>query len=446
MAAAAPKLTTREQVAWLPRLQAERDNVLAALRYWCDVRDGGQALTLVIALSGMSMVLGDTSEVIVDLLGQALAAADGTPVNEDLRTVGEVLYRVSRDMRADGDKVKLAHDDLADRVESLDPVSQPMVGLLRMVYGFFLDDRPRLNRYIDEAMASGDEWLTAATWMLRASLAENDGDHATQSTAAEEALRRFRSLGERWGLSSTLRVIGSARVLDGDLDGGAAAYAEAMAALKELGSRDDEFQLRLQLADLVARRGDLAGAHENYEAALALAKTDSWGLNEVIVLGSFALFEATAGDIARAGELVAAARSRMGEATSNSQLRHHLRVGVESAGALIAIAEGNVALAAERAAIAYSSAVSVSDMPLVAIAGGACVELALARGNPARAAELLGATAVVRGSEDPTSVQFRRVTERLRAVLGDAEFDVRYNTGRALSRDSALPFLDPAGQ
>jgi predicted ATPase/DNA-binding SARP family transcriptional activator len=444
MAEAAPKLTTRDQVAWLPRLQAERDNILAALRYWCDVRDGGQALTLVVALSGMTMVLGDNSEVIVDLLGQALAAADGRPADEDLRTVGEVLYRVSRDMRTDGGKLKLERDDLTDRVEALDPARQPLVGLLRMVYGFFLDDRPRLDRYIDEALAAGDEWLTAATWMLRASLAENDGDHATLTAAAEEALRRFRALGERWGLSSTLRVIGGVRVLDGDLDGGAAAFTEALTSLKELGSRDDEFQLRLQLADLVARRGDLAQAHDNFEAALTQAKTDGWGLNEVIVLGSFALFEATSGDMARARELTAAARLRIAETAANPQLRQHLSVSVEAAGALVAIADGDLALAAERAAAAYSSAVFVSDMPLLAVAATAGVELAVARGNPSRAAELLGAAAVVRGSEDLTSVQFRGAAGRLRAALGDAEYEACYQRGRALPRASALPFLDPA--
>jgi hypothetical protein len=83
-------------------------------------------------------------------------------------------------------------------------------------------------------------------------------------------------------------------------------------------------------------------------------------------------------------------------------------------------------------------------MPLLAIAATACVELALARGNPARAAELLGAATVVRGGEDLTSVQFRCAAERLRADLGDAEFEACYNRGRALPRDSALPFLDPA--
>jgi predicted ATPase len=446
-AAVMPRLMTRDQVAWLPGITAERNNIFAALRYWCDQRAGDQALTLAISLSGLAMVLGEGDAEVADWLGQALAAASGGPVEEDLHTVGEVLYRVSRHMRTDGEQ--LAPDELTERVEALDPARHPLVGLLRIIYGFFLDDhadRTRLERYIEEAIAVGDEWLTAATWMLRASLAENDGDHARQSAAAEEALRRFRVLGERWGLSGTLRVIGNVRVLDGDLDGGAAAFSEALTLLNELGSRDDEFQLRLQLADLVARRGDLARARGNYEAALTLAQADGWGINEVIVLGSFAVFEASAGNVARAGQLYTAARSRTAEIQASVQLQQHLAPTVETAGALVAIAAGDLATAARRASDAYANAVAIADMPLVAVAATAAIELARARGNPARAAELLGAAAAVRGTEDSTSVQVRVAAGRLRAALGDDEFEACYARGRTLPRGSALPSLDPASR
>jgi len=446
-AALVPRLMTRDQVAWLPGLKAERNNIFAALRYWCDVRAGDQALTLAISLSGLAMVLGEGDAEVADWLGQALAAADGGPVDQDLHTVGEVLYRVSLHMRTDGKQ--LAPDELTSRVEALDPARNPLIGILRIIYGFFLDDhadRARLERYIEEAIAVGDDWLTAATWMLRASLAENDGDHPRQTAAAEEALRRFRALGERWGLSGTLRVIGGVRVLDGDLDGAAAAFSEALTLLNELGSRDDEFQLRLQLADLVARRGDLARARVNYEAALTLAQADGWGLNEVIVLGWFALFEASAGNAVRASQLYTAARSRIGEIRVGVQLLQHLAPVVDTAGALVAIAAGDLATATERAADAYASALAVADMPLLAVAATAAIELALARGNPARGAELLGAVAVIRGTEDSTSVQFLGAARRLRAALGNDEFEACYARGRALPRGSALPFLDPASR
>ena len=118
------------------------------------------------------------------------------------------------------------------------------------MYAFFSDDRERLGRYIDEAIGSDDEWLVAVSWMMRAILAENDGEVDALRVAAAGALQRYRVLGERWGLSNTLRLVGTLCMLDGDLDGATAAYAEALAVLKEIGSRDDEFMLRLQLADL----------------------------------------------------------------------------------------------------------------------------------------------------------------------------------------------------
>jgi hypothetical protein len=157
-----------------------------------------------------------------------------------------------------------------------------------------------------------------------------------------------------------------------------------------------------------------------------------------------ALFEVTAGNLARAGELYAAASSRIAEITVSTQLLQHLAPTVDTAGALIAIAETDLATAEQRAADGYANAMAIADMPLLALTAAAAIELALARRNPARAAELLGAVAVVRGAEDPTSVQFRAAAGRLRAALGDDGFEASYARGRALSRESALSRLDPA--
>ena len=100
------------------------------------------------------------------------------------------------------------------------------------MYAFFSDDRERLGRYIDEAIGSGDEWLVAVSWMMRATLAENDGEVDALRVAADGALQRYRALGERWGLSNALRLTGTLLLLDGDLDGATAAYTEALAALR----------------------------------------------------------------------------------------------------------------------------------------------------------------------------------------------------------------------
>ena len=98
MAEAAPRLLTRDQVTWLPVVKADRDNLLAALHYWCDVGDAWQALTLAVGVSGMAMLLGNYSD-ITDWVGQALEVPADAGAGEDLRTIAEALYQVNEKMQ-----------------------------------------------------------------------------------------------------------------------------------------------------------------------------------------------------------------------------------------------------------------------------------------------------------------------------------------------------------
>jgi predicted ATPase/DNA-binding SARP family transcriptional activator/tetratricopeptide (TPR) repeat protein len=451
MAEAAPRLLTRDQVAWLPVVTADRDNILAALRYWCDVGDAWQALTLAVGVSGMAMLLGNYSD-ITDWVGQALAVPASGLAGEDLRTIAEALYHVNQKMEmyetASANAAPPAPDrpagptDLAERVDALDYSRLPLIGLLREMYAFFNDDRERLGRYIDEAIGSGDEWLVAVSWMMRATLAENDGEIHALRVAADGALQRYRVLGERWGLSNALRLSGTLCMLDGDLDGATAVYTEALAALSELGSRDDEFMLRLQLADLATRRGDPATAREGFEAALAAVQTGGWGPDEAIILAACARFEVATGNTARARDLYVSAEARLRVVSRTSPIWQHLSTIVHSAGAMIALADGDLPLARERAAAAHKSAVAAADMPLIASVSMVAAEVALALGNQAGAAELLAATAVVRGAGDPTAMEVRSLSERLRLALGDERFAESQVQGAELSRAAALALLE----
>ena len=85
-------------MTWLPVVKADRDNILAALRYWCDVGDAWQALTLAVGVSGMAMLLGNYSD-ITDWVGQALAVPADVGAGEELRTIAEALYQVNQNMQ-----------------------------------------------------------------------------------------------------------------------------------------------------------------------------------------------------------------------------------------------------------------------------------------------------------------------------------------------------------
>jgi hypothetical protein len=92
----------------------------------------------------------------------------------------------------------------------------------------------------------------------------------------------------------------------------------------------------------------------------------------------------------------------------------------------------------------YQEAIAADDMPLLASVGGTLAHLARALGQPARAAEMLGACAVVRGGEDPTDLAVTQLGSMLREDLGAEGYSRAYAAGKARGRAEARELLDPA--
>ncbi len=448
MGEAAPRLLTRDQLSWLTPLRADHDNILAALRYWCDADDAGNALSLAVSLAVMALLLGNDSDM-VEWIGEALAVPGDADAG--LRAIAEAVHLVTSvmDSTAIGTgegKAAVAYPGLTERLDALDIDKYPVAGLLRPVYAVFVKDDERLRTYLDQARAGRDEWLVAATWMMTASMAENDGNLAEMRIAAVEAVDRFRALGERWGLSSALRTIGNIGMLDGDLDSSAAAYTEAGRLLAELGSRGEDLsQVQLRLAEIAARRGDLAKARELSATARSAAESEGSPLDQGIVAAWWGAFEVGCGDVDAARPFQATAERHLARFGHAHPAREHLEAMVAATGARIAIADGDVRAAREQAVRSYAAAVAAQDMPLLALASGTTAELALALGQPERAAELLGAGAVVRGADDPTDPTAVKLAPLLRTALGDHRYARARQAGKALSRAEAIERLDPAG-
>jgi len=446
---ALPNLLTSGQLAWLKAVEADRDNILAALRHWCDAQDAARAIALAVSVSSLAFLLGNHAD-IPEWIDQAVAVPGEADPN--LRTVAEALHVLTQMMSVDdaaweaeeAQAEERGYPGLADRVEALDFEAFPLAGLLRPVYATVTQDSERARRYIDEALSRQDEWLVAGAWMLSAALAENDGDMDTARLAAAQALDRFRALGERWGLSFSLRIVGGLRMRDGDLNGAAAALSEASRLLTELGSRDDESQLQVRLAEIAARRGDLNAARDSYAAARAAAESDGSDMDVAVVSAGFAMFEATLGNVELARPMNAAAEQGLALLGPGHPARHHLAAMVAASGVMVAIADSDLPLARERAATAYLAGIAADDMPLLAAVAGPLAYLARALGRPDRAAEMLGACAAVRGGEDPTDLTMTLLRPRLREVLGDERYARGYATGLALGRAEAITRLDPA--
>jgi hypothetical protein len=391
----------------------------------------------------MAFLLGDQAD-IPELIGKAVALpGDADP---DLRTMADVLHVITLTI-GDDDHARSAMErftGLADEIEALNVEKYPLAGLLRPGYAMFTQNTELAQRYIEENLASQDEWLVATTWMISGALAQNNGDLDTLRSAAAVALDRFRALGERWGLSSALRLVAGVRLLDGDLEAAADLFAESGRVLAEMGSRDDVSHLRLELADIAARRGDTAAAREFYQSALADVEAEKSGMDTAVVSAGYAMFEVTMGNVELARSLNATAEDGVARLNSVHPARHHLTAVAAASGLMIAIADADLPLARDRAATVYREGVAAEDMPLLASVAGPLAYLAYALGRPERAAEMLGACAVIRGGEDQTHLAMTQLGPRLREALGLEAFDRAYAAGTALSRAEALTLLDPA--
>jgi predicted ATPase len=447
MREAAPRLLTRDQLSWLTVLRADRDNILAALRYWCDADDAENALSLAVSLGVMALLFGNDSD-LAEWIGEALAAPG--EADAGLRTIAEALHVVTSamDPAAEGAAAAgagAACPGLTERLDALDIERYPVAGLLRPVYATFVKDHGRQRIYLDQARAGRDEWLVAASWLMAARVAENEGNLDETRIAGAEAVGRFRALGERWGLSAALQVVAGIRMLDGDLDGAIAAYSEASRLLAELGSREDLSQVRLRLAEIAARRGDMARARELSAAARTLAESGGTPTDRGIVAAWWAVFEVTWGDIDAARPLHAVAERHLARFGPAHPVRDHLDAMVAATGARIAIADEDLRRAREQAGRSYHAAAAAQDMPLLAMASGTAAELALALGRPELAAELLGASAAVRGYADPADPTAVKLAPRLRTALGADRYARCHATGQALGRAEAIERLDPAG-
>jgi predicted ATPase/DNA-binding SARP family transcriptional activator len=445
MAEAEPHLTTADQLSWFALLDDERDNIVAAMRYRCDHGDADGALELAVQLATYAMMLGNHAE-ISTWMADALAVPGCT--DEQLHLVASALLALNtaasgtvvEDVDAGMDELRrLAHE-----LTGLDAGQSRFVGILRAAVAYFAGDLALADRFIEETLAAGDEWSSAAVRMFRANLAENEGNVEAMRRETETALAEFRRLGERWGLASTLRGYAHLCTLDGRLDDARAAYEEALELAGQLNSREDEGYLLGRLADVELRRGDVDSARRYVLRARTTAEEHGSPWESVFTMAMLGSIEQQSGDADEARALQREAMRRVSAMPAGHPAQGHLRAVLLGVGARLAFDDEGIDTARDLAREAFAAALGTRDMPIVAAVGVTLAEIAASAGNPQDAAAMLGAAAQVRGADDPTARDIAALTARLRAELGEEVFDERYAAGKALDRESAIERLRPA--
>jgi predicted ATPase len=263
-------LATSEQGRWLLRLQADTDNLRAALA-WCSAHDPGGAIALAGILFGVWMMHGQLLELI-----PRLERALQTSVILDTRT------------RAAGLRTLGSAFSFTEQYDKARELLEESLALFRQ-----LDDR-----------------LGEASVLVMLGMGySNQGSFARAIDLLQAALAISRKQEDKPGVGRVLNILAGCFIDAGDLERGKPAIEEAVAIHKELGHRGFAASDLGTLADVALLQGDHQHAEGHAREALEMVTGVGDERNDLYSVAQLACAAALRGDAHSAGRLWAVAEA-----------------------------------------------------------------------------------------------------------------------------------------
>ncbi|MDO8474641.1 MAG: tetratricopeptide repeat protein [Candidatus Rokubacteria bacterium] len=445
---AEPRLRGSEQVSWLKRLEADHDNLRAALRWSLDREETEPALRLGSALWmfwDTHGYLREGREWLDELLARAhdLPASAVTPVSRralarvfdgaahlrarwsefaktiDLQTQGLAVWRELGDKRG----IAEALDHLGDTTRTL-------------------GDRARGKALVAESLALfrelADQRGTAHALNNLAEMVSADGDLASARSLLEESVPLFEAIEDRRGLSHALDNLGGVLTAEGDFGPAEALYSKSLRLAEEL---DDNHAIATALRSLggvAHHRRDHARARNFYEASVARFREMNDGFCLAKSLIGFALASHEAGDHEHARTVGDQGLGLLREKDAKDELAPRLN---QLGGA--ALAHGDVARAARFFQDSLALYAETHDEPGIATSLENLAGAVAARGRAPAALSLLAAADARRrahslGCSASDRGTFDRAVVAARAQLDAATADAVWSEGAAMTLEQAI--------
>lgn len=285
----------------LPRLRAERENLLACIEYAHAHGPASAAAHLTRLVTRLTQVDGPRSlgrELCVRAVEAMREAGDDLALARALTDLGTTLdYPASIGAHTEAAELYAALGDRGGQAAAL-----TSLGHIRWMTG----DYPAAHAYFQQALpivtALGDRRGQARLLRDRGELKRMTGDLEDALADQTRALAIYRELGLRGGQAGALAMLGEVRYLTGDYEAAARDLEESLAISRDLGNESAYVNTLVYRADVRAAQGDLDGGIADLEYALAILRRDP-GSNEAWTLGHYAALIARTGDTARALEL-----------------------------------------------------------------------------------------------------------------------------------------------
>ncbi|MBG0562095.1 AfsR/SARP family transcriptional regulator [Actinoplanes aureus] len=434
-----PMLRTAEQLTWLDRLDADRDNLHAALRRSSADGDAGTALRLVSALSFYWWLRGLRAEA-TGLARQVLRETGAEPPPG--RTEEYALCVLNATLGGTEPPAPRWANYMMTLTE---PPAQPfLLYLSAMAVGppdAAPDEVVALNRRL-RAGLGGQPWSDAlggigGGWMLLFAGATADEAEADFVSA----LAGFREIGERWGAMLALSGVAEMAIWRGDPAGAIEPMDEALRLAGELGSSVDVADLLRGRGEGRLSAGDLAGAAEDFVRSAELAR--ECGAPELVAAallghGAVAL---SRGDLAEAAGRCQAALDACPVGWYGAD---GTRMAILVTLGRIAEATGDAASAAARYRQVFTVRAGMLGFQVMAEAIDRLAALALADGDAEQAATLLGTVLALRLRPEAEATELAaQVAGTARAKLGPDRYAAAAARGSGLRTTEAYRLLQP---
>jgi len=406
---AEPHLRRAGQLEWLAVLEAEHDNIAAAMRGALAVGEASAAMRLAAAAAWYWWLAGHKAEGSELIL--AAAAVPGEVGDETRALVyafaSTFLSSGQADQYRAQEWVHRAYE-LSRRVEGGHPALRFVAALERMLRA----PGEVLSAY-EPLLTDDDPWARALARLQMGKMRVMAGQDGAEADAyLEAALAEFRALGERWGISFALTELAGRLAVRGEFAAACARFDEAYAVVIEVGAIEDVVPIRSRQAQLYWLAGDEPAAAAAMAEAQRYAERVAWPASLAELALAKAELARWRGETAEARRQVAAATALLGEDAARANIRAILED-------LLAYLAGDLAESRRHRTAAFRAATEAGHAPVIAQALVGVADLALREGADEQAARLVVAASGVRGLKDLAFPDEDRIDRATRERLGE---------------------------
>ncbi|NUR63716.1 MAG: AfsR/SARP family transcriptional regulator [Catenulispora sp.] len=412
---AEPHLRRAEQLRWLAVLEAEHDNITAAMRAALAAGQAQPAMRLA-AASGWYWWLGGHRAEGVELL-TAASRLPGAVTGEVQAGVYALLTLFVSGGRGDQNlAAEWIHKAYrADLAAGGRQGRHPALALIRPLMRILEDPGSALTAFAPQ-LDDPDPWVRALARLQMGKMRVLFGDGGRDADAyLEGALAEFRAIGERFGMSFALSELAERVAMRGDRARACELYEQAVVVVAEAGTIEDVIRIRARLAMLYWMVGDLPASAAALAEAERGAERVTWSSALVEVALTKAELARWRGDRAEARRHLDAATALLGDLAEEPNHRTVLTI-------VRGLLADDVEQARDCCEAAVQAAPGAGNALLIAAVLVGVADLALRLDRPEQAARLLAAAAVLRGLPDDSNPDVARIVREARSRLGEERY------------------------